>query len=204
MTWKALEKAFLECFPPIQKAKKSESELERELCELKLKADDLGTKEKYAGEEVWSHIVFAEKALSLARQEKINMGSNSIWKVHDKLLEIIHQKVKETSMTWDEFCTTIKEVDMSHIQDGVKKHQKEKEEKERVESLIASLCHTQQQQQQCCQLPPAVPVSPMSNASNTMRSMAIEPQQSTSATANNVTQPTALANSNPFASLTGG
>ena len=28
MTWKALEKAFLECFPPIQKAKKSESELE--------------------------------------------------------------------------------------------------------------------------------------------------------------------------------
>ena len=52
MTWKALEKAFLEHFPPIQKAKKSESELERELCELRLLVDELGKKERYAGEEV--------------------------------------------------------------------------------------------------------------------------------------------------------
>ena len=190
MTWKALEKAFLERFLPIHKAKKLESELERELCELRLKADDLGKNEKYTGQEVWSHVTFAEKALSLARQAKINTGLNSIWKVHDELPEIIHQKVKETYMTWDEFCTAIKEVNMSHIRDGVKKYQKEKEEKERVESLMVSLCHTQQQQQHC-QLPPAIPVSPMSNASNAMQSMAIGPQQSTSATASNVTQPTA-------------
>ena len=50
ITWKVLEKTFLERFPPIQKAKKSESEVERELCELRLKVDDLGKKEKYAGE----------------------------------------------------------------------------------------------------------------------------------------------------------
>jgi len=66
MTWKTLEKEFLVCFPPIQKVKKSESELERELCELRLTADDLGKKVKYAGEDVWSHVTFAEKALSLA------------------------------------------------------------------------------------------------------------------------------------------
>jgi len=103
MTWKALEKVFLECFPPIQKAKKLESELERELCKLRLKADDLGKKEKYTGEEVWSHVAFTEKALSLAKQAKINMGLNLIWKVHDKLLEIICQKVKETYMTGTSF-----------------------------------------------------------------------------------------------------
>lgn len=80
MTWKALETAFLQRFPPIQKAKKSEPELERELCELRLKVDDLGKKEKYAGEEVWSHVAFTEKALSLARQAKINKGSNSTGK----------------------------------------------------------------------------------------------------------------------------
>ena len=45
--------------------------------------DDLGKKEKYAGEEVWSHVAFAKKALSLARQAKIIKGSNSIWKVRD-------------------------------------------------------------------------------------------------------------------------
>ena len=66
MTWKALEKVFLERFPPIQKAKKLESELERELCELRLMVDKLGKKVKYAGEDVWSHIIFVEKALSIA------------------------------------------------------------------------------------------------------------------------------------------
>ena len=66
MTWKAVEKVFLECFPPIQKAKKLESELERKLCELRLMVDKLGKKVKYAGEDVWLHVTFIEKALSLA------------------------------------------------------------------------------------------------------------------------------------------
>ena len=84
MTCKAVEKVFLECFPPIQKAKKLESELERELCELRLMVDKLGKKVKYAGEDVWLHVTFIEKALSLAWQAKIKAGSNSIWKVRDK------------------------------------------------------------------------------------------------------------------------
>jgi len=172
MTWKALEKVFLERFPPIQKAKKSELELERELCKLRLMVDELGKKVKYVGEDVWSHVAFAEKALSLARQAKINTGSNLIWKVRDELPDIICQKVKETHTTWDSFCMAIKEVDTSHIWDGIKRHQKEKEEKERVESMIANLRHTQQQQQHC-QLLPTIPLSPVSSASNAMQTMAI-------------------------------
>jgi len=66
MTWKTLEKDFLVRFPPIQKVKKSESELEREFCKLRLTANKLGKKVKYAGEDVWSHVAFAEKALNLA------------------------------------------------------------------------------------------------------------------------------------------
>ena len=96
--WKDLEKAFLICFLPIQKVKKSELELERELCELRLTVEELGRKVKYAGEDVWSHVVFTKKALSLAWQAKINTGSNSIWKVRDELPDIIRQKVKETHM----------------------------------------------------------------------------------------------------------
>ena len=197
MTWKTLEKGFLECFPPIQKAKKLELELERELCKLRLKVDKLGKKEKYAGEEVWSHVAFAEKALSLVRQVKIDKGSNSIWTVCDELLEIIH-KVKETYTTWNEFCTAIKEVDMSHICDGMKKHQKEKEEKERVESMIVSLRQAQQQQQHHQQLP-TVPLSPMSNVSNAMQSTTIRNTQPALATTANTALRTAMANTNPFA-----
>lgn len=72
-----------------------ETELEQELCELRLKVEDLGKKEKYAGEEVYTHIIFAEKALSLAKQAKISTGSNSIWKVHDELPDIIDRKSKK-------------------------------------------------------------------------------------------------------------
>ena len=200
--WKELEKAFLIRFLPIQKAKKSESELERELCELRLTVEELGKKVKYAGEDVWSHVAFTEKALSLARQAKINTGLNSIWKVHDELPDIIRQKVKETHTSWDDFCSAIKEVDTGHIRDGVKKYQKEKEEKERVESLIANLRHTQQQHRR--QLPPTVPLSPVSSASNAMQTMAIGGRQNTPAVTSSTTQPTSTTNANPFASTAGG
>ena len=86
LTWKELEAAFLVRFPPVERAKRTETELERELCKLRLKVEDLGKKEKYAGEDVYTHVIFAEKALSLA---KISTGSNSIWKVRDELPDII-------------------------------------------------------------------------------------------------------------------
>ena len=89
LAWKDVEAAFLSRFPPIKRAKRTETELERELCEMRLKVEDLGKKEKYVGEDVYTHVIFAEKALSLAKQEKISTGSNSIWKVRDKLPDII-------------------------------------------------------------------------------------------------------------------
>jgi len=80
---------------------------------LRLKVEDLGKKERYAGEDVYTHVIFAEKALSLTKQAKINTGSNSIWKVRDELPDIIRQKVKETYSTWNEFCAAIKAVEIA-------------------------------------------------------------------------------------------
>ena len=77
-TWKEVKKEFLQRFPLVEKAKRTETELERELCKLRLKVEDLGRKEKYAGEDVYTHVIFAEKALSLVKQVKISNGSNSI------------------------------------------------------------------------------------------------------------------------------
>jgi len=88
-TWKDVKRVFLDRFLPVEKAKRTETELERELCELRLKVEDLRKKEKYVGEEVYTHVIFAEKALSLARQVKISTSSNSIWKVRDELPNII-------------------------------------------------------------------------------------------------------------------
>lgn len=120
------------------------------------------------------------------------------WKVRDEPPEIIRQKVKETYATWDEFCAAIKEVDTSHIRDGMKKHQKEKEEKERVESMIASLCQQQQHRQ------PAAPPSPMSNTSNALQSLTIRNMRTAPATAANAAPQATTTNTNPFRSSGGG
>jgi hypothetical protein len=199
LTWKNVEKAFLERFPPVERAKRTETELERELCEMRLKEEDLGKKEKYAGEDVYTHVVFAEKALSLAKQAKISTGSNSIWKVRDELPDIIRQKVKETYPNWNEFCAAIKGVEMAHIRDGVKKHQKEKEEKERTEAAIAGLQRIQQQQRRT----PAMPLSPMSTVSQAMQSTTLGGQRSNQSTTRNSPQATTN-NTNPFTSQSGG
>jgi len=203
--WKDVEKAFLERFPLVEKAKRTETELERELCELRLKVEDLGKKEKYAGEDVYTHVIFAEKALSLAKQAKIHTGSNSIWKVRDELPDIIWQKVKETYSSWTEFCAAIKGVEMAHIRDRVKKYQTEKDEKEKVEAAIAGLHRAQQQQQQQRrQPPPTVPLSPMSNANNAMQSMTIRNARAAPATTINATPHATTANTNPFTNSGGG
>jgi len=196
--WKDVEKVFLECFPPVERAKRTETELERELCELRLKVEDLGKKEKYVGEEVYTHVIFAEKALSLAKQAKISNGSNLIWKVHDKLPDIIRQKVKETYSMWTEFCAAIKAVEMAHIWDGVKKYQKEKEEKERTEAAIAGLQCMQQQQRRL----PNAPMSPMLGISQAMQSTNLGGQRNNQPATSSTPQAPA-ANTNPFTGPSG-
>ena len=153
---------------------------------------------------MYTHVIFAEKALSLAKQAKISAGSNSIWKVRDELPDIIRQKVKESYASWTEFCTAIKGIEMAHIRDGVKKYQKEKEEKEKVEAAIAGLYRVQQQQQKRRPPLPTAPLSLMSNASNTMQSMTIRNTRTTPATTANMAPHATTANTNPFASSGGG
>ena len=201
-TWKEVEKEFLQRFPPVEKAKRTETELERELCELRLKVEDLGKKEKYAGEDVYTHVIFAEKALSLAKQAKISNGSNLIWKVRDELPDIIRQKVKETYATWTDFCTAIKGVEMAHIRDGVKKYQKEKEEREKTEAAIAGIQRMQQQQQQQRRLP-TMPMTPVSSISHAMQTTSLGAQRNNQAAAGNTPQ-SGAANANPFANASGG
>ena len=64
--WQDFEAAFFMQFTIIEKVKKMAVELERELAGLKLQVEDLGKKEKYGGQEVWSHIAFVENAFDLA------------------------------------------------------------------------------------------------------------------------------------------
>jgi hypothetical protein len=138
-TWLRFEKAFKDRFPGVEKATKSNTELERELQGMRLRIEDLGKTETIQGTEVYTHIAFANRALQLAKRAVIDTGSNSIWQVRDHLPDIIKDKVGETHANWSSFCNEIKGVDLAHIRDGVAKHEKQVKKEHEFAARLASL-----------------------------------------------------------------
>lgn len=126
-TWVVFKPAFEAEFPDIARAEKTNQDLERELLAMRLRVEDLGKTERYANEDVWTHVAFAQKALDLARRAEIEKGSNNIWIVRDTLPDVIREKVPEAQLNWTTFCDAIKKVELSHIREGARKHAAEQE-----------------------------------------------------------------------------
>ena len=121
-TWQGLEEQFKIRFPNVKKAMKTAPELERELGAMRMKTEELGKTEKYRGEEVYTHMVFAEKVLDLAKRAKVEDTTSGLWSVRDELPEILREKIPENQTSWKAFARAIKEVDMGHIREGVRKY----------------------------------------------------------------------------------
>jgi hypothetical protein len=134
--WTTFEIEFRSRFPGVQKAKKTGAELEREMLEMELKADDLDKTESYGGVEVEAYKVHAKKLLEMAKRAKIDSGTANIVHVRDKLPEILKDKVGESHADWKAFCTAIEGVDRTYIRDGVKKH---REQEAKINSLTNQL-----------------------------------------------------------------
>lgn len=134
--WANFEAEFRSRFPGIQKAKKTSTELEREMVELVLKAEDLDKTEAYGGVEVETYKVHAKKLFEMAKRAKIDTGTANIVHVRDKLPEILKDKVGETHANWRAFCTAIEDVDRTYIRDGVKKL---REQEAKMDSITTQL-----------------------------------------------------------------
>ena len=121
-TWAELEQGFKTRFPNTTKATKTAPELERELGAMRITTEELGKTEKYRGEDVYTHMVFAEKILDLAKRAKIETTTSGLWSVRDELPEVLREKIPEGQASWTVFAQAIKDVDMGHIREGVRKH----------------------------------------------------------------------------------
>jgi hypothetical protein len=134
--WADFEAEFRTRFPGTQKAKKTTAELEREMLELVLRADDLDKTEPYGGVEVETYKVHAKKLLELAKRAKIDAGTANIVHVRDRLPEILKDKVGETHENWKAFCMAIEKVNRTYIRDGVRKHRENKANLEALSNQI--------------------------------------------------------------------
>ena len=89
---------------------------------MRIEVEELGKTGKFRGEEVYTHVIFAEKILELARQAKVEMSASGLWNVRDELPEILREKIPEGQASWTVFAQAIKDVDMGHIREGVRRY----------------------------------------------------------------------------------
>ena len=89
---------------------------------MRIKTEDLEKTEQYKGQNVYSHIVYADKLLDLAKQAKMERTTSSLYAVCDNLPKVLQKKVSEKQKNWSTFTNTIKTVDLGHIWEGVHNH----------------------------------------------------------------------------------
>ena len=120
--------------------KKSRLELERELADMRIKPEDLGITEKYQGEDVYTHIIFAEKIIDLAKWAKIEATTSlGLFTLRDNLLEVLRDKIPENQTSWTSFANAIKAVKLGHIREGVRKYKEKVAEAEKIQAQLNML-----------------------------------------------------------------
>ncbi|KIJ22810.1 hypothetical protein M422DRAFT_786339 [Sphaerobolus stellatus SS14] len=124
--WNSLRKEFRERWPPLPNVEDSEKQKKEKLETMTLDNDKLLTKTKYRGQEVYSHIEFAEKAYRLGTEIGDKKGfliSNVQKRLPQAIQNIIENK--DTS-TWAEFRQAMISISIEKLKSEMERVQKEK------------------------------------------------------------------------------
>ena len=137
--WDAIETVFYKRWPRKTAIKKTAKEYEEEITGLRLKMEDLGKKEKIGGTEVYSHITWAEKMMTIIRGAKLGATTTYIGHVCKELPKLLREKVSAGHPDWTTFLQAVRNVDIDHIRDGVDIWRKEQGEQEALKKWIQQL-----------------------------------------------------------------
>ena len=138
-TWLELNLKFKARFPNIKEVTRTAAELERELGAVRITMEELGKTEKFRREDVYTHTIFAEEIINLTKWVKIKTTTSGLWSVRDKLPEVLREKVPENQTSWIAFVQAIKDIDMGHIREGVRKHREKMASNTKIKADISFL-----------------------------------------------------------------
>ena len=97
----------------------------------------LGVTEKYWGKDVYTHVIFTEKIMDLAKRAKIEkMTSLGLFTLRDNLPEVLRERISEDQADWTSFAKAIKAVELGHIREGVRKYKERAAEAEKIQSQL--------------------------------------------------------------------
>ena len=138
-TWGDIETAFNKRWPRKTQAKKTDEEYEDEIMGRKLKAEDLGKKEKVAGREVYTHIAWADKMQTSIKGAKWEKTTTQLRQVRKSLPNILREKIGTGHLDWNAFLDAVRNVDVEHIRDSMDIKNKDQEAIEQRLLLLETL-----------------------------------------------------------------
>jgi hypothetical protein len=138
-TWNSIEAVFMVRWPRKKQAKKTDKEYEDEILGRKLKMEDLGKKEKVAGQDVYTHVAWADKMATTVKGAKLEQTSTHIRQVRRELPDILREKVGTGQANWTTFLQAVRDVDVDHIRDIMELWNKEMERKRAVDQCLRIL-----------------------------------------------------------------
>ncbi|KIJ66663.1 hypothetical protein HYDPIDRAFT_85952 [Hydnomerulius pinastri MD-312] len=136
-TWTALAAEFNKRWAPVARAVKTEAEYQQELMELRLTDAEVATTVTVGGVEAWSHVVWANKAMRLAIQGKIEKSNSLIWMVRKELPDVIKEQVGSEYTDWDAFTKAVRDADVQRLKDGKSKQEKREQETKALRTDLA-------------------------------------------------------------------
>ena len=189
--WAAIEASFYKRWPRKKAAKKTTEEYEEEITGLRLNEEDLGKKEKVSGNDIYSHIAWADKMATIAKGAKLETTATYIGHVRKELPRLLREKVGTGHANWEKFLQAVRDVDIDHIKDGVNAREKEQEARKKEQEEQEALKKRIQQLEKLT----ASPTAPLRQQMTTF-SLGNPPP--------NPAQPPRQAPTNPFMGTTGG
>jgi hypothetical protein len=118
-TWEKIEVAFEKRWPREKQSKKTDDDYEDEIMGRKLKAEELGKKEKVAGRDVYSHVAWADKMATSVKGAKWEKTTNHLRQVRRGLPNILREKIGTGHAHWGEFLKAVRDVDIEYIRDSI-------------------------------------------------------------------------------------
>lgn len=122
--WDQLATEFYKRWPPLARAVKTTAEYQEDLMNLRLTDAEIATTLSSGGVEAWSHVIWAKKALQLAKMAGIDTGNSLIWMVRDNFPDALKDQVGSEFKDWEEFVEKVKKADVQKLKDGKKKQEK--------------------------------------------------------------------------------
>jgi len=115
---------------------KTTKDYEKELLELTLAEEDVGTIKTKSGVQAWTHVIWAEAVLALAKLAKVKKSAVLIWQVREWLPEIVRDLLVEEYTNWEMFTGAVKGLSMGKLKEGKIKLEKRRKDKEAMERRV--------------------------------------------------------------------